>query len=133
MKRIRRTFIVLGVLLLIGGLLSYHRHYQTLDPRGSDDTFAFIAADQWFTVQVSACTRRSRPYSERFFDFGVLSLGILTMKDGGWCASLQGRWFVWAVIVGVPSLACELIAHRRKRRAAGFPIEPTPIVAQRGE
>lgn len=130
-RLLRRFLILLSALLLLGGILSFHRHYQTGNPKGSPSTFEFVADDQLFGVWVYACPPGPfRPDVYRTLDLGVLTLNV-AWRGGEWRASLGGRWWIWAVITGVPSVAGELL-HRRRKRRAGFPIEPKGIPHMRG-
>ena len=116
-RTIRRSLLVLGLLLILGGVLSL-----TGTRRGRAGPW-YVEVRPWsFIVQYVARNPSSRPASSREIDLAAITAHL--ESGNGVAVSVYGYWLWLGGICVVPAVVHRLT--RRAERPRGFPIDSAP-------
>ena len=127
MRKMRRAFILLGLLLLVGGLHSCSVRDWEKTYHGGFTCRDFVVVGQtglgyWQFEVRSRKLARSDPNFPRRFDLPFLHVRIY--RGPAWRLYALGDWFSLAGMILIPAMIFEVRARRRRRPGSGFPIEP---------
>ena len=121
MTKTRRTFIVLGTLLLLGDYSVVVGAREWISIRDGMFVILYTADGGWaFCVFRQPQFVRPDPAT---LNLGFMSIGV--RLGDGWRINILGNFFACAAIILIPAIIFEIRAIRRRHGAAsGFPIQP---------